>query len=310
MHQVLNMTESVPLKKYELVDHPKLIMTILVKDEADVIEHNILFHKSQGVDAFIATDNNSTDGTREILQKYKDKGWILELIDEPDDSLRQKDWVHRMIRKSKDYAPDWIINADADEFWISKTGNLKDEIRNFTGGKIYVPSYHMRDKNGELFYENTEQIVRLFSKYYRYYLICRGKLCRYSQLTFGLPKVMHRMKDYRMIHMGNHWVNMDQPSEERNANSLYINHYNVRGREQFKRKMILGAEACERNLKLGKGAARHWRYFLERYRNGVNMDDEYERMVGNLCLKEMSKYHLCDIDNTVRDFFHNRTQES
>lgn len=176
-------------------------MTILAKDEIDIIEQNILFHKAHGVDAFIVTDNDSTDGTREVFQKYKDKGWILDLIDEPSDNYAQIDWVHRMIMKAKEHSPDWIINADADEFWISKTGNLKDEIRTFSGNKIYVRCYNMRARSEQNFFENNEQIVRLFSRYYRRYLVFRDKLCRYSQLTYGVPKVMHRGEDYRMIHM-------------------------------------------------------------------------------------------------------------
>lgn len=51
--------------------NPKLIMTLLVKDEADMLEENLLFHHSMGVDGFIVTDNNSTDRTPEIIRKYK-----------------------------------------------------------------------------------------------------------------------------------------------------------------------------------------------------------------------------------------------
>ena len=46
----------------------KLAMTIMVRNEADVIEDNLRFHRAQGVDFFIALDNGSTDGTREILE--------------------------------------------------------------------------------------------------------------------------------------------------------------------------------------------------------------------------------------------------
>jgi len=307
------MSESIPLKKYKIVDQPKLLMTLLVKNEADIIEHNIIFHKAHGVDAFIATDNNSSDGTREILQKYKDKGWILDIIDEPDEDYQQKEWVHRMILQSKQYEPDWIINCDADEFWISKTGNLKDEIKTFSGNKIYVPQYHMRCKDGggaRVFWENNEKIVRLFSRLYRRYLIFRGILCRYSQLTFGIPKVMHRLEDYRHIHMGNHWVAMENQGEEVQSTTLHINHYNIRGYEQFRRKMILGAEAVSRNKQLSQQAARHWRYFLDRFQQGIDMETEYRRAMGDFCLKQIAKYKLYDIDNTVRDFFRNLQVEN
>lgn len=91
-------------------------MTLLVKDEEDIIEENLRFHRSMGVDGFIVTDNNSTDKTPEILKKYKEKGWILEIIEEKATGYEQKKWVHRMIKIAKNkYKAKWIINADADE---------------------------------------------------------------------------------------------------------------------------------------------------------------------------------------------------
>ena len=46
---------------------PRLVMTLLVKNEEDMLERNLCFHKRMGVDAFIVTDNNSTDRTPEII---------------------------------------------------------------------------------------------------------------------------------------------------------------------------------------------------------------------------------------------------
>lgn len=62
--------------------NPRLIMTLLVKNEEAMIERNLQFHKQMGVDGFIVTDNNSSDGTMRILEMYKQKGWILEIIEE------------------------------------------------------------------------------------------------------------------------------------------------------------------------------------------------------------------------------------
>ena len=60
----------------------KLVMTLLVRDEADVIEQNLEHHLAQGVDAFIVTDNGSLDDTLPILRRYEQRG-LLELIEEP-----------------------------------------------------------------------------------------------------------------------------------------------------------------------------------------------------------------------------------
>ena len=63
-------------KAFKPTPNPHLVMTLLVNNEADILEKHIRFHKAMGVEDFIVTDNNSTDGTIDILEKYAAKGWI------------------------------------------------------------------------------------------------------------------------------------------------------------------------------------------------------------------------------------------
>ena len=95
----------------------KLVLTVLARDEADVIDAQVAFHLNAGVDFVIATDNNSGDGTTELLEAYARDG-VLHLIREPAEGLRQGEWVTRMARlAATEYGADWVINTDADEFW-------------------------------------------------------------------------------------------------------------------------------------------------------------------------------------------------
>src|SRR6266536_1890715 len=101
---------------------PTLAMTLLVRDEADVVATSIEYHLRRGVDFVIATDNLSTDGTREILEGYAARG-TLELIVEEEDSFSQWRWVTRMARRAYELGADWVIHADADEFFWPERGS-------------------------------------------------------------------------------------------------------------------------------------------------------------------------------------------
>jgi Glycosyl transferase family 2 len=103
----------------------KLVMTLLVRDEADVIDDHLAFHLAAGIDFVIAADNGSTDGTTEILEKYAGEGYVHR-FDLPD-PFSQIEVVTRMARlAATDFGADWVINSDADEFWWPRTGTLKE----------------------------------------------------------------------------------------------------------------------------------------------------------------------------------------
>ena len=107
----------------------KLAMTLMVRNEADVIEDNLRFHRAQGVDFFIILDNGSTDGTLKMLESYERAG-ILSVVSMPGPLLKVlREGTTQIGRMAHEMGADWVIHNDADEFWWPVTGsNLKESL--------------------------------------------------------------------------------------------------------------------------------------------------------------------------------------
>lgn len=273
--------------------HPHLIMTLLVKDEADILEQNILFHKAMGVDGFIITDNASTDGTPQIIEKYMRKGWVLEHIHEPGTGYEQKRWVDRMVWLAKThYQADWIINADADEFWFPSTGNLKTEASVTHANVLSAEVRNVYPEEGKPYQEwgSTVREVPCLDDY---------GLSPYSIFSRHYKKVMHRASGYIQISMGNHKVTMlPHYCEKRGCITVY--HYPMRGREHFMNKMINGGKQLETHR--GKHGGRHWRYFYALYKEG-KLSEEYNHVVGLNCKERLLHEGYIQPDERLQRLF-------
>ena len=103
-------------------------MTLLARDEADIVQPWLDFHLNAGADFVIATDNRSEDGTTEILERYAREGHV-HLIREEGEDLRQNEWVTHMARlAATEFGADWVLNSDADEFWWPRGESLRDVL--------------------------------------------------------------------------------------------------------------------------------------------------------------------------------------
>jgi len=105
----------------------KLVQTLVVRDEADIVGAQIDYHLNAGVDFVLATDHDSRDGTTDVLQSYERKG-VLRLFREQG-AMRESVWRSEMARlAAREHGADWVINTDADEFWMPRRGTLKEAL--------------------------------------------------------------------------------------------------------------------------------------------------------------------------------------
>jgi tetrahydromethanopterin S-methyltransferase subunit G len=135
----------------------KLVLTLLVRDEEDIVDAQLAFHLNAGVDFVIATDNRSQDGTTAILERYEREG-RLHLIREPADDFRESEWVSRMARlAATEFGADWVINASADEFWWPRARSLKEALAavpdRYDAARGLVRHFPPRPDDGSFFAE-------------------------------------------------------------------------------------------------------------------------------------------------------------
>lgn len=274
----------------------RLVMTLLVRDEADIVEANIKFHLDRGVDFIVATDNGSCDGTTEILEQYEREG-VLHLIHEPSRVLDQASWVNRMGRFAFDRLhADLVFHCDADEFWYPWSGSLKRELL----ARPWVDVLHanvvnilMRQRNGEEVF--PDDAVYAATKPFPKGNKQDRNVDNTSFLLFKYPKkVIYKLKKgYLPVTTGNHRIHesADLPVLLQGiSRDIEVFHFPIRGIEQFARKAINGGEARENYEKsLGRDVGKqnwHIRRWLELSRSGKLLE-EYNRL--NLADAEAEK---------------------
>lgn len=277
--------------------NPCLIMTLLVKNEEDILEENLRFHRSMGVDGFIVTDNNSTDRTPDIIRKYVEKGWIKEVIKETATNYEQKIWVDRMIWRAKTaYQADWVINADADELWYAPSGSLKTELMTTRANVLNCHVTSVYPEEGKPFWQ-WDKTVNPISCPEQY------DLSRYSLFNRQNYKVIHRATCYLQINMGNHKVVMFPKRTALSGVCVY--HYNIRGKKHFMEKMINGGKQLEQHSSKHGGA--HWRYFYQLYKEGM-LETEYGRVIGTPVYDQLCKDGYIRQDSSIPRYFLDQLQ--
>jgi Glycosyl transferase family 2 len=235
-------------------------MTLLARDEEDILAANLDFHLAQGVDFFIVTDNLSVDGTRGIIERYVRRGLAL-YLHEPADDFAQFRWVTRMARlASIRYGADWVINSDADEFWLPEAGSgtIKEALAALPRGieALKVPRTNFIPA-GELCAGFFAERMRLRERQ------------SYNSLGDPLPpKVCHLGFDDVEVDQGNHHVAHGGVHLPPVPGPLRILHYPVRSYRQFENKIIHGGAAYARNRELSPNVGKTWRRLYEIWQEG------------------------------------------
>jgi len=227
---------------------PRIVMTMLVRNEADIIRHSFEFHLAQGVDHFIVMDHGSEDRTVDVVREFVDRG-LADLVHQPDQGYRQSAWVTSMARQAaRDLGADWVINADADEFWWPTDGDLKSVLGTTPPGTdVLLAARHDFPPSLGTDADFLDRMI------YR-------KAMSTNYLGDALPgKACHRGAPDVEVDQGNHDCRSAGFRRKSTTDSIEILHFPVRSLEQITRKIACGGRAYELSPELPRSMGDSWR---------------------------------------------------
>jgi len=244
-------------------------MTLLVRDEIDIIHTFLDFHFAEGVDFMMVTDNGSVDGTLDVLREYESEGRI-EIIHEPPSDYSQNRWVTRMAQLAATrHDADWIINADADEFFFWRKGSLRDVFADLPPRiQVFGAARHdfvplERPGREAVPCEMTHRVADSLNLFNRRPLI---------------PKAIHRADPGVEVGMGNHKVSGERFPRRFELGGIEVYHYPIRSYPQFESKAVNTGSSLEKNTELSDKVAQRPRLWYRLWKEG-KLEDEFRNKV-------------------------------
>lgn len=270
-------------------------MSILARDERAIIAENIRYHAAHGVDCFIVMDNGSVDGTRELLEELRNEV-ELEVLEEPSHTHDQDRWVTRMAKRlRKRGVADWVINNDADEFWVSASGNLRadleaetrpagllDRVRGRRATIVRCPRFNMLPRAGDVdrpgyrFYDNVLKVARPLGLQPE--ASDPEQELVYPMMLRTMPgKVACALKGLERVFPGNHFVRHATP-RVCDSRRIQVFHYPLQTFDEFERRVKNLGESLRRNTRLPPSVGWHRRRWYALYESG-RLREEYDQLV-------------------------------
>jgi hypothetical protein len=269
----------------------KIVMTLLVRNEDDIIRENLEYHLKNGVDYFLITDHHSRDNTLEIINEYVEKG-VAEVRVEQSEEHHQAAWVTDMARRAcVEHEADWVINNDADEFWVPPKGNLKDFFE-----AVDPNVYKLHVSRFDFFYLPYD-----LAKFYEAML--------FRETSRRWTKCCHRAVSDITVEVGNHDANSeilkDNLGLSVGAGNISIFHYPVRTVERYKAKMVEGTASVLGTPGIPAEMFFHWKRALQYIQD--NNFEEYLREFSRdrHQINEGIQNGSILFDDTLQKFFYN-----
>lgn len=214
----------------------------MCRDEEDIAA-GFVEHMLTQVDLMIVADNNSVDGTRQILDEFVANGAPLIVLDDPEIAYLQSEKMTRLAKLAVDFNAEWVVPADFDEWWYSPFGRIGDVLADIPP-QYLTASAALYDHVATGADDDQGPLQRMGWR---------------RRVAAPLPKVACRVRDDLVIEQGNHSATYRGGATDYRG-QLVVRHFPYRSAEQMTRKAINGAAAYAAT-DLPEDVGAHWRRY-------------------------------------------------
>lgn len=240
---------NLSLRKY------KLGIVTIIKNEGDYISEWIEYHKTIGIERIYIYDNESTDNSKEIIEKYIAQGIVkYQLIKGKGMQLKA---YNDAIRKYKNEC-EYLAFIDGDEFLVPSMGNkninniIGDIFAQYSQAGGLAVNWQMFGSSG---YENKQEggVIETFL-----YKAKWGESGTYCIKTIADPRKIFK---YKHVHYPQYlfpYYNIDElgrkvdgayNSKQIEHPRIMLNHYFTKSKEEWEKRRSLGMGDDKSGLK-------------------------------------------------------------
>jgi Glycosyl transferase family 2 len=263
----------------------KIVVSLGVKDEADLIAWSLEHLFAIGVDFVVVCDIESSDGTTDVLERYRSRGkiWYFQL----GQHASQEEWERANFELLAQTDADWVVFLDADEFPLPATGQLRDSTAFARADVVTLDRF-----NVPLCSARPTLPARLTPEHYDELMLVVDPVAENWQwletapslswlLSPILPRVAARPDCIAGLTLGAHDVvpPAGRPVRRERARDLVVAHVAFTTRQRFARKVANIRENLGfHSTTFPEGSALHWRRWAA-LPDPESVQEEFERML-------------------------------
>jgi glycosyltransferase involved in cell wall biosynthesis len=274
----------------------------MVRNEADIVRVNVLYHLSLGFDRILVLDDGSEDGTDRILRDLSKDPRVRWTREEGE--FDQGRVFTRMAREAFREGADWVAPLDADDFWHAPHGSLREVLERSQAAALrvkvldFVQRRRQKRSKPEALLHMTRKVPEPVVRKEGYEELLGSRKISYIELE-RVPKVIHCTSPEVAMVKGAHRVGGLDGSVV-DSDELVILHAPLRSLENLKAK----AASAERRGPEGSttsGPGWHVRRWRKAQEHG-DLDREWAaNSYEDNCLDVYGTPHQLIFDPTLRD---------